>query len=284
MKFLNNTAAIFLFTLFFIAGINSAQNTKPLFENEVKFCRTLTDSGLSNAFLKFIAEDAIIFAPKPVGGKNYYEKNKNDAKTLIWEAEFAEMSANNDFGYTTGPWHSTKLSKNGKEVATYGHFNTVWQKIDGEWKFLIDCGISYDKKEIKKINATEETLKPVTAAVLKRERFAFEPLIKIDNEFCNIAFETGLSAAYEKYASENMRIYRDKKYPVIGLKNAKEIITGKKLSFMHMGGKAAPLGDFAFTYGIAGRNIDIPEYSYMKVWKKEGTEWKIVLDVMNEIK
>lgn len=278
MKLLNYTMTILLFL---IISISYAQDVNPLFETEKKFCKTLTDSGLSNAFLKFIAEDGILFAPTPVSGTNYYQKHSVGSKTLIWEAEFAEMSIGNDFGYTTGPWHNTRQSKEGKEITTYGHFNTVWQKINGEWKFLIDCGISYNKEALKK--SAQETLKPVPEAILKRERFAFEPLIKIDNEFCNIAFETGLSAAYEKYSSENIRIYRDKKYPVRDLKNAKDLITNKKLSFMHMGGKAAPAGDYAFTYGIAGKNIETPDFNYLKIWKKEGNDWKIVLDVMSNI-
>jgi ketosteroid isomerase-like protein len=267
--------------LFLFIGANYAQDVKPLFEIEKKFCKTLTDSGLSNAFLKFIGEDGILFVPKPSDGRSYYEKHKVDSKTLIWEAEFAEMSAGNDFGYTTGPWHNTRQAKDGKEITTYGHFNTVWQKINGEWKFLIDCGISYNKDAINK--SAVDVLKPVPASVLKRDRFPFEPLIKIDNDFCDIAFEKGLSAAYEKYSSENIRVYRDKKYPVRGLKNAKGLIANTKLSFMHMGGKAAPAGDYAFTFGIAGKKIDIPEFNYMKVWKKEGTDWKIVLDVMSSI-
>ena len=276
-------AVKYFLLLLFISGVLYSQDTNPLFEIEKKFCKTLTEEGLSKAFSQFIAEEGIMLVPLPANGKEYYQKHPNDFKGLNWEADFAEISSGNDFGYTTGPWVNTKTDSKGKTVITYGHFITVWEKINGEWHFLIDCGVIYDKKLINKESTNSTNLKPVPAAEKKFNRFVFEDLIKIDNDFAGIAYENNLAAAYEKYASENIRVYRDKKYPCLGINEAKAFFTKRKLNYSHMGGKATQAGDFAFTYGVTYTKDDKPEFNSVKVWKKEGKDWKIVLDVLTGV-
>lgn len=279
-----NRTLFFFILLALLTGKVMAQDVNPLFENELKFCKLLTESGYSNAFIKYCADDGIMFLPTPKRGREYYQKNPNDFKGLIWHAEFSEISADGLFGYTTGPWVSSRVSKTGDTTKSFGHFNTVWQKINGEWKFLIDCGISYGKKLIPADKENNKALIPVPKPEIKRQRFVFEDLIVRDNDFNNEVFDKSHSEAYKKFASENIRVYRDKVYPTAGLKKSAKLLNINKLEYMHMGGNAANSGDFAFTYGVCGRTIDTPEFSYMRIWKKEGAEWKIVLDVLSPIK
>ena len=272
----------FLLTLLISAASINAQDVKPLFDLEKQFCSNLNEVGYSAAFLNYIDDEGIMFLPQPAGGKDYLAAHKNDFKGLFWEAGFAEMSLNGDFGYTTGPWHSVRKDDKGNEITSYGHFVTVWNKVKGNWKFLIDCGISYNKSVINNTPYTEEKVQPAEDRVL---RFPFEDLIKIDNDFNFMADEKGLIQTYEKYASPNIRFYRNDFYPAAGIENGKKIINQGKLDFFHMGGKAAPAGDFAFTYGTAGVNDDgSPTFNYMRIWKKEGKDWKIVLDLLTPVK
>lgn len=280
MKFRSQIGVICLFTLFF-AGTCSAQNTKPLFDIEKQFCKTLTEIGLSKAFIQYIDEEGIMFVPTPAFGKGYYEAHTNESKSLIWEAEFAEVSADGNFAYTTGPWYIPRVSDKGDTTFTFGHFNTVWHKVNGQWKFLIDCGIRYDEKQ-KKSKAAEEKASPVAPPMASRNRFFFEEIIVLDNEFARVVEMEGFKNAYGKYASENIRSYRDDAYPYIGLKNASVLFKDEKMIMQHMGGKAAQTGDFAFSYGMAGTNPDKFSHNYMKVWKREGKDWKIVLDVLTK--
>jgi len=280
MKLLFKTGFIMIL-LITPAAVSFPQDAKPLFEIEKKFCKTLTETGISNAFGQYIAEDGILFIPTAAQGKSYYATHKNDFKGLFWEAEFAEMSSSGDFGYTTGPWRSVKISESGDSTITYGHFNTVWQKINGEWKFLIDCGISYPKTAVRKDNAG---LKPVQAAEPKNRRFVFEELIEIDNDFALLFTEKSIKEAYEKYASENIKVYRDNFYPTTGFKNSPFLLSAGTFYYTHMGGNASNTGDIAFTYGIISTNPDVPEFNYLKIWKKEGKAWKIVVDVISAVK
>ena len=47
------------------------QDVKEIFENEKAFCKTLTETGYSEAFLKFIDEEGIMFVPRAAQGKEY---------------------------------------------------------------------------------------------------------------------------------------------------------------------------------------------------------------------
>ncbi len=273
---------IFLPVLLFTGTIFS-QDIKPLLNIEKEFCKSLTEIGLSNAFIKFMDDDAIMFIPAPVNGKDYYKSHPNEMKTLFWEAEFAEISLDGNFGYTTGPWYVPRVSAQGDTTYTHGHFNTVWHKVNGQWKFLVDCGINYSAG--LKVKNLPKEMKPLQSPVpvIEKRRFPFEELIQLDNDFVSVAEKEGLRTAYNKYASENIRAYRDNKAPYIGLINAAEIFTDEKILITHMGGRAANSGDYAFTFGTVSHNPEEPEFNYMKVWKREGNQWKIVLDVLTRI-
>jgi len=272
----------FLLILFF-TGIIFPQDVKPLFGLEKEFCKTLTEIGLSKSFMQFMDDEAAMFIPTPINGMDYYKTHPNEMKTLFWEAEFAEISADGNFGYTTGPWYIPKVSPQGDTTYAHGHFNTVWHKVNGKWKFLIDCGVNYGNG--LKVKNLPKEMKPVQvpAPVIERKRFPFEDLIVIDNDFAEILEKEGIEAAYKKYASENIRAYRDNKPPYIGIKSANQIFSKEKLMATHMSGKAANSGDLAFTFGTVSRNPEKPEFNYMKVWKLEGKLWKIVLDVLTGV-
>jgi ketosteroid isomerase-like protein len=283
---MNNKGTIFFISLIVIimSGKMIAQDLKPLYENELNFCKTLNEIGYAKSFLKFIADEGIMFLPTPKPAKESLEKSTNDFKNLFWHAEFAEISADGNFAYTTGPWYTQSVSSKGDTIKTFGHFNTVWTKIKGEWKFLIDCGINYDKSAIPNLPVGTSYLKPVPKMEGKPGRFPFEDLLVADDNFFTYTSNESLKAAYKIMASQNIRVYRPGKYPACGLEAAMTLLTDTKLSFVQLGGQAAASGDLAYTYGIAGDDSRAPEFNYMRVWKKEGKTWKIVLDVLIPIK
>jgi len=283
---MNYIRVIFFITMIaiLITGEMIAQDTKSLFENELNFCKSLNEIGYAKSFLKYIADEGIMFLPTPKPAKESLEKSTNDFKNLFWHADFAEISADGNFAYTTGPWNTFSVTSKGDSIKSFGHFNTVWTKVSGEWKFLIDCGINYEKNIIPKTPAGTSYLKSVPKMEGKPGRFPFEDVLVADDNFFTFSSGESLKAAYLKMASENIRVYRPGHYPACGLEAAKALFTETKLDFMQMGGKAAASGDFAYTFGVAGSDFSNPVYNYMRIWKKEGTAWKIVLDVLLPVK
>jgi hypothetical protein len=68
---------------------------------------------------------------------------------LNWHPQFAEISASEDFGYTTGPW--TYQNSLADTVIARGQYSTVWHlDKNGHWKFLVDFGIDNTSRVVQK--------------------------------------------------------------------------------------------------------------------------------------
>ena len=83
-------------------------------EAERKFYQTGQEKGTRAAFLEFLADDAIIFRPGPVNGKESWNERADTTLDLVWEPTFAAVSRSADFGYDTGPskWRAKKGQEN----------------------------------------------------------------------------------------------------------------------------------------------------------------------------
>jgi len=99
-----------------------------------------------DAFLTYFAEDGI----EVVDGGGF--KTKDDMRkekpwpegtSLTWTPVKAEMSASGDLGYTYGNYIYTAKNKEGKLVANYGKYTSIWKKQkDGQWRVEVDMGNS----------------------------------------------------------------------------------------------------------------------------------------------
>src|SRR5262245_51009985 len=71
---------------------------------ERAFARASKDKGIREAFLEYLADDSIVFRPRAVSGRKWYQDRPESGGHLSWEPAFAEISRGGDLGYTTGPW------------------------------------------------------------------------------------------------------------------------------------------------------------------------------------
>lgn len=95
-----------------------------------------------DAFLAALADDGLVFSPGPSNGKCVWQARIADKSRLEWAPELAEIAASGDLGYTSGPWRFTAAGAD--KPSAFGHFFTVWKKqADGNWKVLIDQGVSH---------------------------------------------------------------------------------------------------------------------------------------------
>src|SRR5689334_20260277 len=115
-----------------------------LVEAERSFARTSVAKGTKEAFLGVLAEDSIIFRPTAVPGRKWFQENPPASSQLNWAPEFADIAAAGDLGYTTGPYEVRRTAQD--EPVAFGHYVTLWRKQpNGEWKVVIDNGISHDR-------------------------------------------------------------------------------------------------------------------------------------------
>ncbi len=123
--------------LVFTAFTGFAQRSiDSMVQAEKNFANTSMVASTKEAFVKFIDTAGIVFEKgQPVNGFELYTKSERRPGILTWEPEYAEISASNDFGYTTGPWKYYANTLKDDPLAQ-GHFITVWQlNNNGEWKF-----------------------------------------------------------------------------------------------------------------------------------------------------
>lgn len=98
------------------------------------------------AFLAYFAEDGV----EVVDGGGFDNKDAMrkqppwpEGTSLTWTPIKAEMSASGDLGYTYGNYIYTVKNKEGKLVANYGKYTSIWKRQkDGQWKVVVDMGNS----------------------------------------------------------------------------------------------------------------------------------------------
>jgi ketosteroid isomerase-like protein len=142
------TFAIFLMLLAAGSAATKQKSLKGadlLRQLEANFAADVAEHGHS-AFLTFFAEDGVeLVDGGPINTKDEMRKQPAwpEGTTLTWTPIKAEMAASNDLGYTYGNYVFTAKNKDGKLVANYGKYTSIWRKQnDGQWKVVVDMGNS----------------------------------------------------------------------------------------------------------------------------------------------
>ena len=123
----------------------SAQGADLLRQLEAEFAADVAQHG-HDAFISHFAEDGVEVVDG--GGFNTREEMRKqpawpEGTSLTWSPVKAEMAASGDLGYTYGNYVYTARNKEGKLVANYGKYTSIWKKQkDGRWKVIVDMGNS----------------------------------------------------------------------------------------------------------------------------------------------
>ena len=98
--------------------------------------------GIKRSFLKYVADNGVIFRPRPVPAVATLNQDSDDDEgvTLEWWPVMGAIARSGDLALSVGPWLMripSRASTPQKEV--YGYYATIWRKqADGSWKFVID--------------------------------------------------------------------------------------------------------------------------------------------------
>lgn len=102
--------------------------------------------GFKEAFLKFMASDAVILRDNsfPIEGEESVRKEfagDDGGYTLTWYPAFASVSASLELGYTYGLYEMSIKDEKGETSVRKGTYVTIWRKQnDSLWKFVFDTG------------------------------------------------------------------------------------------------------------------------------------------------
>jgi ketosteroid isomerase-like protein len=253
-------------------GITEAQK---LANAERWFAQTSLARGIREAFVTYLADDAIVFQPGPIAAKQWWRDHPASKATLLWGPAYAETARSNDLGYTTGP---SRYKPAGENKPTYfGQFVSVWKKQnDGTWKVRLDVGI--DTPEPKRDGDRLQVRDGATESKTETGgREAEVGLFEAERRFVERA-KRDSRAAFDQVAADDVRVCRDNLVPAVNKEAARELFLKNPGAVVaaEQRGEASRAGDLGFTFGES--SVDAGHLNYVRIWRKE-REWRLIADV-----
>ena len=248
----------------------SLQALRALVATENNFSRASVEHGIRDSFLQFFADDSIIFAPEPKKKKKFYANYEHKGRKLIWWPIFATIANSADLGVTTGPWEIKSSASDDTSVA-FGQFVSIWKRQpEKSWKVIVDVGI--DNPQAEKPPGEAELSPP--NEVLQSEDV---DLARRALENAEIAFAKALTedegGAIVTWASNDIRVFRENAFPVVGKTAAKLMLNSDTAKMMRAssGGGMSASADLAYQYGAySADRMNVTERGYfLSIWKAE---------------
>ena len=270
----------YFFSIFFLTAFSSLshaqQSTADLLRAERNFAAFSVQQGTKAAFLHYADSAGLVFERgKAVNAIATWNKKQDRPGILNWHPVYGFMAAAGDLGFTTGPWTFQPKTSSDSVVAR-GQFNSVWHKnSQGEWKFLLDMGISNTPDFAKATFHFKEEPVPFTAGTA-------EDLQKAENDFIQQTKETGNRAkGYATVVSKQaFLLTRNGHLPVTERRDVDKLVDAMPASIVYQqaGTGISKSGDLGYVYGTSV--IDGKEDSYLRIWRREGKAWKLALEVL----
>jgi ketosteroid isomerase-like protein len=280
-----------IFSAFVVAQEKTIkQPLSTLVKAEFAFARTSEEIGTKRAFLANLADDAVLFRPGPVNGREFMTKAPDSKSLLTWYPSLADVASAGDLGYTTGPYEYRDKGKDDPQV-NYGYFVSIWKKqSDGRWKLFMDFGASSPMPTEKPAPFRPDETLSSSVATTGKVKFSAEraAVLNSDASFAQASIKTGLVSAYEMYGSDYIRFMRRQHFPVMGKDStlaAVKTLDGA-MTWRVIEADIARSADLGYSYGrYEWKNNPTDDKAtesgnYVKLWKKEESgKWKIVLDI-----
>jgi ketosteroid isomerase-like protein len=276
-----------------VASAAPAADLRSLVRAELAFSRLSEAQGIRAAFVANLADDAIVFRPRPVPGLKLYRDRSSVPGYLSWGPAYAFVSSSGDLGYTTGPYELRK-EKASDPIAGRGHFVSVWRlQKDGAWKVVFDGGIGYDApftaEPILDPGRVVES-RPFALAPAHGEARAKNGIEAAEQRLAAAAAAGGLRAIADAMSADG-RLYLDAAHPLAGKAAAAAALAkkpGGRLAWEAQAVHASAAGDLGYVYGVtewtpptgAGETS-----SFLRIWGKSASgRWDIALCLFSPIK
>lgn len=280
---------IYFVLLAVINGQNSSnEKLNSMISTEYEFAARALQVGSRDAFLDFIADEGILFRPTPVNGKEFLLKQNPRPGFLIWYPSYAFISKSGEMGCTAGP-AEFKGNPDSSSI-WYGNFCTVWQiQKNGQWKFLIDGGISNNKpeNEIKKLKYDPEKNVNSPVEFYSGSLPGKELIFSVDENFNSTLLNGDFTASYSNVINEETRLLREGEYPIIGKSDIIKYVSGYKGKFRFeiTDGKISNAGDFGYVYGLLNisDSKQSGKFNYLRMWRNDYDHWKIVIELFSPL-
>ena len=230
------------------------------------------------AFLANFADDGVFVRNGWINSNAYLATQAAPPIVLDWRPAHTEVAASGELGLSTGPWKITSKAKP-ETPPTFGQYVSVWRREPGgPWKVAVDLGIGHPASAL-----WDQPLD--TSAPAGGGASASRGIESAELDFVSDAHAGSPRAAYAKHGSERMRFYRTEVQPAVGKAAALASpgMTDEKLAWVIERTEIARSRDFGYARGsyAAVSAPATPLGYFLRVWRMEAGEWRIVMDVTN---
>jgi ketosteroid isomerase-like protein len=232
---------------------------------------------LRAAFLANFAKDGVYVREGWTVTRTDLEKQAAPPIVLDWRPVYAETARSGEMGLSTGPWKITSKAKADTPPA-FGQFVSIWRRApEGRWLVEVDLGISHPQTAL-----WQAPLKTSSVGETPTPR---ETLAAAEKRFAAMTSGPGVREAYARNGAEDMRFYRTGSQPIEGKALALQSTAIREGPFAWTieRSETAKSGDFGYARGsYADPSAPAKPLGYfVRVWRVERGEWRIVLDVTN---
>ena len=267
-----------------IAGSPDASAAREIAKIDGEYSDLSIEKGMPAASVEYFAEDGIAFAPGAVNGKKYWARRTDFPGLLIWQPIFASAAGAADLGYTTGMW---ELKKRNEPLSLgFGHYVTIWAKQPKDkWKIALDVGT--ENPQPPESSPTLQVLPPDITADTQPQENARRSLQKAERQFAKAA-HNNIGQAILDCATEDIRVYREKSFPAVGLVAARLMLTSEhgKVTFEPGNSKMSGSADLSYSYGnySKDRGNAVERGIYLMIWRANmNGDWKLALNLQKKL-
>jgi ketosteroid isomerase-like protein len=251
--------------------------------------------GSAEAFLRYLAHDAVVFRRGPVSARQIYQsvdRQRNSDRLVESRAHYFDFSRAGDLGLIAGPFRSSQGT--GKELTkSNGYFISIWRQLSGSWILEADIAISIPGVlSIEVEPAIQESNRAFLESpdVVNVSGNSFNDVIAAESDFVSAINYRGGRRAILQHGLENQRVYVPGMAPAIGRDSAAlaygmfldDTLSMALLKHESLGGAISASGELAYTYGTMGSESSKFNTNYLRLWRytTEG-DWKIAVEVLN---
>lgn len=274
------TLLVLVFSLLFSISLFAQSDLQKMTDTEQAFITALS-KGTKTAFLQYLTDDAMIFRPGPLKGKEFWNSQKDTPTLVIRKPAFADIAYSGQFGYTAGTWESYADGNRGSN-AEYGQYVTIWEKRgDDNFRASIDIVVVNDQLS----NLGQNKLGSLNQNGDPNAKGWSVTNASMDFFKTSLA-DKALGKAYKEFADNDIRLLRERQSPLIGKKDVvSETKSYRSVEFPKDVAVFQSL-DMAYVWNpceYADSNEGRESGNCLHIWKLRNNKWWIVLGVFARI-
>ena len=254
----------------------SMDDARSLAAAETAFAAHSMREDMRAAFIANFAADGVFVRGGWANAREWLTPRAAPPIVLDWRPVHTETASSGDLGLSTGPWRLS--SRNDPNAApAFGQFVSIWKREPGgPWRVLVDLGISHPQSLFWD--------RPLETVAVAAEPAAASDTIEVaEGRFAEEAARKGPRAAYAKYGSSALRLYRDGVAPMVGKEAALAWPGLDEPRAWHVEkNEAARSGDFGYARGSYSTAPGAATAGwFLRAWHREAGAWRIAMDVAN---